>query len=88
MWCDSIFYVLLRGVLGNDRLTGVIPFYSENKEISMKHCITGNYALENEDLFDRLGNEVKDLIQGILQIDPFVRLDLEQIKRHSWMNLL
>ena len=87
MWCYSLFYVAGKS-FGNYRLTGVIPFHSEDRQLSMKYCITGNYGLENEVVFDRLGEEAKDLIQCILQIDPFVRFDFEEIKRHPWMKNL
>ena len=51
----------------------------------MTYCITGDYVLEGHEIFDDLSDNVKNLIQGILRVDPFERFDFETIKNHPWV---
>ena len=65
-------------------MAGFLPFYSEDKEITMTYCITGDYLLHGCKIFEDLSDEVKDLIQGLLKVDPYERYDYEQILNHDW----
>jgi serine/threonine protein kinase len=51
----------------------------------MTYCITGNYRLDGLPVFDSLSDHVKDLIQGLLSVDPIDRYSLDQIKNHPWL---
>ena len=51
----------------------------------MTYCITGNYVLDGHPAFNNLSEEVKDLIKGLLCVDPYERYSLEQIKDHPWI---
>ena len=51
----------------------------------MTYCITGDYLLDGYEKFDRLNDDVKDLIKGMLQVDPYERFNLNQIQNHPWV---
>ena len=51
----------------------------------MTYCITGDYVLDGDEIFDRLSAEVKSLIGGLLEVDPYERLGFNQIINHPWL---
>lgn len=67
------------------RLSGFLPFYSQSKEKTMTYCITGNFFLSGNPVLDALSNEAKDLISGLLCVDPDERFTFEQIINHPWL---
>jgi len=75
------YYTL--GVLLYEMISGVPPFYTNNKE-EMRRRI-----LEAELIFPaRFGESLKDLIGKLLNRDPKIRLGsgrgMEEVKNHPW----
>ena len=53
----------------------------------MTYCITGDYLLDGCEVFDTLSDEAKNLIQGLLCVDPFERFNHDQILNHDWFKI-
>ena len=77
------------GVILYILLCGKPPFYSKhNLNISggMKRRIkTGDFTFP-EPYWNKVSEESKDLIRGMLNINPEERLTIEQVINHSWVN--
>ena len=77
IWCLGIsLYTMVAGEL---------PFFVENEkdiQILIDKIIKGQYEIP-----DFLSDECKDLIKKMMQINPEKRINLEEIKRHKWVNM-
>lgn len=51
----------------------------------MTYCITGNFFLEGNSVLDALSEDARNLIRGLLCVDPYERLSFEEIKNHPWL---
>jgi serine/threonine-protein kinase 11 len=61
---------------------GKYPFSGSNVYTLYESISKGEYALpENQD------PQLKDLLQGILQVDPRRRLSIQQIQSHTWVTV-
>jgi serine/threonine protein kinase len=63
---------------------GSLPFYSEEKELTFKYTILGDFIMEGDTIFDNLSMELKDLIRGLLEVDAEARLTVQQALDHPW----
>ena len=70
----------------NIRSRGTLPFYSEEKELTYQYCLTGDYVLEGDPIFDKASPEVKDLITQMLHVEPKNRISIEKALKHPWFN--
>eukprot|EP00128_Syssomonas_multiformis_P013257 Colp12_sorted_trinity150504_noHs@17126 len=77
------------GVILYILLAGYPPFYSEGGgHISpgmKKRIRSGDFDFPKEE-WDEVSTSVKELIRGMLHVDPTKRLTIEQVARHQWVN--
>lgn len=70
------------------RLCGFPPFYSNHGlaiSPGMKHRIRmGQYTFPNPE-WQNVSQDAKDLISGMLNIDPVKRLNIDQVMRNKWI---
>ena len=71
------------GIILYAMLCGTLPFSESQEEIIVKKIKTHDYSIPNY-----LSSEAKDLLNHILIINPKERINIEQIKKHSWFNLV
>ena len=71
------------GIILYAMLCGTLPFSESQEEIIVKKIKTHDYSIPNY-----LSPEAKDLLNHILIINPKERICIEQIKNHSWFNLV
>jgi serine/threonine protein kinase len=71
------------GIILYAMLCGDLPISESNQEIIVKKIKTHDYSIPNY-----LSLEAKDLLNHILIINPKERISIEQIKNHSWFNLV
>jgi len=71
------------GIILYAMLCGTLPFSESQEEIIVKKIKTHDYSIPNY-----LSHEAKDLLSHILIIDPKERINISQIKQHSWFNLV
>lgn len=62
---------------------GYLPFEDPNTSKLYKKIMAGSYELPNF-----ISSEAKDLIKCILNTDPDKRYTIEDIKKHSWFNMV
>ena len=72
--CGTVLYMML---------TGKLPFEDDDKVQLYKKIITGQYVLP-----EFLSRNAKDLIRKMLQTNPCKRITLNDIKSHSWFNIV
>ncbi|CAD8157767.1 unnamed protein product [Paramecium octaurelia] len=65
-------------------LCGYPPFYSEIPLEIKENIINGNYDIQDE-FWQCINDDVKELIAGLLEVDPMKRFSLKQVKEHIWM---
>jgi len=63
-------------------ISGYLPFDDTDENLLHKHIIKGNI-----DYPDFISDNLKDLLQRILNTNPKERYNFEQIKSHPWFNL-
>jgi len=66
-------------------LCGYLPFYHEERSITVQLVRQGRFAFDDEEWAD-VSNEAKDLIQQLLEIDPEKRLGAKEILAHPFLN--
>ena len=71
------------GIILYAMLCGTLPFSESQEDIIVKKIKLHDYSIPNY-----LSNEAKDLLNHILIINPKQRITIEQIKKHSWFNLV
>jgi calcium-dependent protein kinase len=75
LWsCGVILYILL---------TGLPPFFGKNEEEIFEKIKIGKYDLTSVH-WRIVSKEVKDLVKGLLNYNPKVRLGAEQALNHIW----
>ncbi|CAD8213388.1 unnamed protein product [Paramecium octaurelia] len=65
-------------------LCGYAPFYSEIVLEIKENIIDGNYDIQDE-FWQCVNDDVKELIAGLFEVDPLKRFSLQQVKEHIWM---
>jgi serine/threonine protein kinase len=70
------------GVLLFAMVVGEFPWDTENLGAMMKQIVTGDYALP-----DHVSLSCKNLIEGMLHVDPLTRFTMDQVMSHPWMAL-
>lgn len=70
------------GVVLFSLLCGHPPFEDPNTGNLYKKILSGDYTLPNF-----LSSSAKELLKGILNIDPKERLTIDEIKEHAWYGL-
>ena len=71
------------GIILYAMLCGSLPFSESKEEIIVKKIKMHDYIIPNY-----LSKDAKDLLNHILIINPKDRINIEQIKKHSWFNLI
>ena len=62
---------------------GYLPFEDNNNDILYKKITNGKFYFPNF-----VSDLARDLIKGILNVDPKKRFNLSKIKNHSWFNMI
>jgi serine/threonine protein kinase len=75
MWSFGVILYIL--------LSGEYPFHGRGNSLYEKIKM-GQYKLHGT-VWDTVSGEVKDLIRGVLTLDPAVRLTVDQALDHAWM---
>ncbi|XP_046427711.1 ovarian-specific serine/threonine-protein kinase Lok [Neodiprion fabricii] len=66
-------------------LSGLVPFISNAKDISLQHQIVqGIYSFPRE-RFKKVSLRAIDLIQRMLTVDPSKRITIQDVVRHPWL---
>lgn len=74
LWsCGVILYAMLAGYL---------PFSDPNQNRLFRKIETGDYYISR-----KFGDEVKDLITNLLQVDPRRRLTMQEVMAHPWFKV-
>ena len=60
-------------------LYGTVPFKANNMEELHKLIVKGKYVLK-----DDISIEARNLLRGLLEVNPEKRLTIKQIYRHKW----
>ena len=71
------------GIILYAMLCGTLPFSESKEEIIVKKIKAHDYSIPNY-----LSNEARDLLNHILLINPKERISINQIKAHSWFNII
>ncbi|KAK6462329.1 kinase-like domain-containing protein [Scheffersomyces coipomensis] len=66
-------------------LCGFPPFYDDDANQLTHKIITGNYTFLKP-WWDEISHDAKDLISKMLVCDPNVRITIDQIWNHPWLN--
>ncbi|CAD8087970.1 unnamed protein product [Paramecium sonneborni] len=72
------------GVILYIMLCGFPPFYDEDNDKLFKIIKTGQFSFPSP-YWDSISNEAKDLIKGLLTVDPTKRYGTEKILKHPWL---
>ena len=67
------------GVVLFSMLYGTVPFKANNMDELHRMIIKGQYTLK-----DDISIEARNLLRGLLEVNPNKRLTIEQIYRHKW----
>lgn len=76
MWSAGVVLYIL--------LCGYAPFYDEDQRRLFEKIKRGQYCFD-EDAWGDISREAKDLIAGLLQLDPANRLTAAEALRHPWV---
>lgn len=68
------------GVVLFAMLYGTVPFKANNMDELHRLIIKGRYTLKDE-----ISVEARNLLRGLLEVNPDKRLTIEQIYRHKWL---
>ncbi|XP_028838426.1 ribosomal protein S6 kinase alpha-4 isoform X1 [Denticeps clupeoides] len=79
------------GVILYTMLSGQVPFQTEKKGLTSSHAADimqkikeGDFSLDSE-AWRGVSDEAKDLVRGLLTVDPERRLKLSDLKENSWL---
>uniref|UniRef100_A0A672NSI3 non-specific serine/threonine protein kinase n=1 Tax=Sinocyclocheilus grahami TaxID=75366 RepID=A0A672NSI3_SINGR len=79
------------GVILYTMLSGQVPFQSEKKGMTSSHAADimhkikeGDFSLDGE-AWRGVSEEAKDLVRGLLTVDPERRLKLSALKENAWL---
>lgn len=79
------------GVILYTMLSGQVPFQSQDKNITctsaleiMKKIKRGEFSFEG-DAWKNVSQEAKDLIQGLLTVDPNKRIKMTSLRYNEWL---
>ncbi|XP_045428530.1 ribosomal protein S6 kinase alpha-5 isoform X5 [Pipistrellus kuhlii] len=79
------------GVILYTMLSGQVPFQSHDKSLTctsaveiMKKIKKGDFSFEGE-AWKNVSQEAKDLIQGLLTVDPNKRLKMSDLRYNEWL---
>lgn len=70
---------MIKGALLYEMLSGVPPFYSQNKALMFKNRL--EKPIEMKQWFSE---DVRSLLKGLLENDPKKRLRVKEIKEHKF----
>ncbi len=76
MWSFGVILYILLG--------GYPPFHHDNQRELFKKITKGDYQF-HPDYWGTVSEEAKDLIRGLLTVDPHKRLTVEQALAHPWL---
>lgn len=79
--CKLIFYCCLIV----NRLCGFPPFYDEDHTALFEKIKKGIYEF-NSPSWDNISKEAKEIIKGLLLVDPKKRMTPEQLMECPWIN--
>ncbi|CAO3641696.1 unnamed protein product [Cunninghamella echinulata] len=68
-------------------LCGFPPFNEDSAPPSMKQQIMEGIYSFTSPYWDNISDEAKDLVSRLLTVDPKERININDAKNHSWMNL-
>lgn len=77
MWSFGVILFILLG--------GYPPFHHDNQRELFKKIMRGAYEF-HPDYWGSVSQDAKNLIRGLLNIDPHERLTVEQALAHPWLN--
>jgi len=72
------------GVIMYILLCGFPPFYGEDEEEIYCKTETGDYSYPSP-FWDEISDDAKNLIDGLLELDPKKRLNAQQALTHQWL---
>lgn len=78
MWAFGVILYILLG--------GYQPFHASDDKKLNRLVINGKYEFHNE-YWSNISQEAKDLIRGMLTVNPHKRLTVQQALAHPWMNV-
>ncbi|XP_064612765.1 MAP kinase-activated protein kinase 5-like isoform X2 [Liolophura sinensis] len=78
------------GVILYIMLCGYPPFYSETPsrqitDVMKKKIISGEYEFSEDDWLS-ISPEAKDVVRRLLHVDPSMRLNIDDLLSHPWLN--
>ncbi|EEF28856.1 calcium-dependent protein kinase 24 [Ricinus communis] len=73
------------GVILYILLCGVPPFWAETEE-GIAHAIVGGKIDFTRDPWPRVSEEAKDLVQNMLDQNPYSRLTVQEVLEHPWIH--
>jgi len=76
MWATGVILFIL--------LSGYPPFWADNTRGKQTAIIKGTYDF-NEPIWSKISDEAKNLIKGLLQVDPTKRSTVDEVLDHSWL---
>jgi serine/threonine protein kinase len=65
-------------------LVGYPPFMEENQNVLFQKIRNGEWTFLTED-WKHISDDAKDLIKGLLVVDPKERMNVEEALRHPWI---
>jgi len=65
-------------------LSGAQPFDFEEKTELFKHISSGQFSFD-EEIWDKVSNDARDLIRNLLEVDPNLRITAENALSHPWI---
>ncbi|XP_022652617.1 ribosomal protein S6 kinase alpha-5-like isoform X2 [Varroa destructor] len=77
------------GVILYAMLSGRSPFHSPSRDASaaaiMKRITAGDFTI-NSSQWDVVSADAKQIVQGLLTVDPQQRLTMSELRAHSWLH--